>query len=49
MKLQIALTAFVVTLTTSAAVPVRWTVETSRVQLAQIEAYHGERTPGETC
>lgn len=49
MKLQIALTAFVVTLTAPAAVPVRWTVETSRVQPAQIEAYHGERTPGETC
>lgn len=42
MKLQIALTAFVVTLTASAAVPLRWTVETSRVQPAQIEAYHGE-------
>lgn len=42
MKLQIALTAFVVTITASAAVPVRWTVETSRVQPEQIEAYQGE-------
>lgn len=42
MKLQIALTAFVVTLTASAAVPLPWTVETSRVQPASFDAYHGE-------
>lgn len=30
------------TLHSSAAVPLRWTVETSRTSLAQLEAYHGE-------
>lgn len=42
MKHKITIFAAMFAFTLSAAVPVRWTVETSRVQPAQIEAYHGE-------
>ena len=42
MKLQIALTASLIAITASAAVPLPWTVETSRVQPASFDAYHGE-------
>lgn len=42
MKLVYSLLVITYVLDLSAAVPIRWTVETSRVQPAQFEAYHGE-------
>lgn len=38
----LALLATALPVALSAAIPQRWTVETSRVQPAQFEAYHGE-------
>ena len=42
MKAKITLVAAVMPLLIHAAVPLRWTVETSRVQPVTFEAYHGE-------
>lgn len=42
MKHMLLLLGAAMTLMIHAAIPLRWTVETSRVQPAQFEAYHGE-------
>lgn len=42
MKIKITYLALMAAMTATAAVPLKWTVETSRVQPITFEAYHGE-------